>query len=105
LFYLNNFLHDWYYDFGFDEISGNGQARNFGRGGLEGDAIKAEAQDYSGRNNANMSTPADGERPRMQMFVFDGLPALNVLSPANLAGVKDAGSAAFGALVYDVTAN
>ncbi|WP_224361930.1 myxosortase-dependent M36 family metallopeptidase [Hyalangium versicolor] len=105
LFYLNNFLHDWYYDYGFDEISGNAQKQNFGRGGLENDAIKAEAQDYLGRNNANMSTPSDGGRPRMQMYVFDGLPALKVLSPANLAGIKDAGSASFGALVYDVTGN
>ena len=34
--------------------------------------IRAEAQDYSGTNNANMSTPADGGRPRMQMYVFGG---------------------------------
>ncbi|MFL5343255.1 MAG: myxosortase-dependent M36 family metallopeptidase [Hyalangium sp.] len=103
LFYLNNFLHDWYYDFGFDEISGNAQANNYGRGGLDNDSIKAEAQDYSGRNNANMSTPADGSRPRMQMYVFDGVPALTVLSPASQAGNKEAGSASFGATVFDVT--
>jgi hypothetical protein len=34
LFYVNNFLHDWFYDSGFDEASGNGQSNNFGRGGL-----------------------------------------------------------------------
>ncbi|WP_224245252.1 myxosortase-dependent M36 family metallopeptidase [Hyalangium gracile] len=105
LFYLNNYLHDAYYDVGFDEISGNAQARNFGRGGLENDSIKAEAQDYLGRNNANMSTPADGNRPRMQMYVFDGVPTLTVESPANLAGIREAGSASFGATVYNVTAN
>ncbi len=31
---------------------------NFGRGGVEGDPIHAQAQDYSGLNNANMATPA-----------------------------------------------
>jgi hypothetical protein len=32
--------------------------------------ILAEGQDYSGTNNANMSTPADGGSPRMQMYVW-----------------------------------
>ena len=103
LFYLNNFLHDWYYDAGFDEISGNAQALNYGRGGLEGDSIKAEAQDFSGRNNANMSTPSDGARPRMQMYVFDGVPNMNVLSPGSLAGGYEVGTGAFGSLNYDLT--
>ncbi|SEN01298.1 Myxococcales GC_trans_RRR domain-containing protein [Stigmatella aurantiaca] len=103
LFYLNNFLHDWYYDSGFDEASGNAQLVNYGRGGLEGDSLKAEAQDYSGRNNANMSTPADGARPRMQMYVFDGVPNVRVTAPASVAGTLDAGSAAWGKLSYDLT--
>lgn len=103
LFYVNNLLHDWYYDSGFDERAGNAQASNYGRGGLGGDAIKAEAQDYIGRNNANMSTPADGARPRMQMYVFDGVPELSVTAPAALAGTVDAGHAAFGAVVFDLT--
>src|SRR5690606_9069486 len=71
--------------------------------GLEGDSIKAEAQDYSGRNNANMSTPSDGARPRMQMYVFDGVPAMNVLAPGNVAGGLEVGSGAFGSLDYDLT--
>jgi hypothetical protein len=73
LFYNLNFFHDWYYDSGFNEAAGNAQTSNYGRGGIEGDSIKAEAQDFGGRNNANMSTPADGGRPRMQMYLFDGL--------------------------------
>ncbi|TQF15039.1 aldo/keto reductase [Myxococcus llanfairpwllgwyngyllgogerychwyrndrobwllllantysiliogogogochensis] len=72
LFYVNNWLHDDYYDVGFDEAAGNGQQDNLGRGGLGGDRIKAEAQDYSGVNNANMATPADGASPRMQMYIFTG---------------------------------
>ncbi|HLL02827.1 MAG TPA: myxosortase-dependent M36 family metallopeptidase [Myxococcaceae bacterium] len=103
LFYLNNFLHDWFYDAGFDEASGNAQVSNYGRGGLEGDSIRAEAQDYSGRNNANMSTPADGQRPRMQMYVFNGVPEMKALAPANLAANLESGSASFGAQVFELT--
>ncbi len=72
LFYTTNFLHDWFYDDGFNELSGNGQAQNFARGGAANDPLLAEASDFSGRNNANMSTPADGRSPRMQTFVFQG---------------------------------
>lgn len=75
LFYNINFLHDWYYDAGFDEASGNAQTDNFGRGGIAGDSIKGQAQDFSGFSNANMATGADGNRPRMRMYVFP--------SPAN----------------------
>jgi MYXO-CTERM domain-containing protein len=102
LFYMVNFLHDWYYDAGFDEASGNAQMSNFGRGGLENDSIRAEAQDYGGRNNANMSTPADGARPRMQQYVFDGLPELAAKAPANLVRVYESYGAVFGPQVYDV---
>lgn len=77
LFYLNNYLHDDFYDHGFDEASGNAQNANYGRGGEEGDAINAEVQDNSGFNNANMSTPADGSSPRMQMYLFDSKDAIN----------------------------
>ncbi|MGM8892321.1 M36 family metallopeptidase, partial [Psychrobacter sp. 1Y1] len=57
LFFMNNYLHDDFYDHGFDEVSGNAQASNYGRGGVEGDALNVEVQDNSGFNNANMSTP------------------------------------------------
>ncbi|HWO14142.1 MAG TPA: M36 family metallopeptidase, partial [Polyangiaceae bacterium] len=89
LFYTVNWLHDWFYAAGFTEAAGNAQFSNYGRGGLEGDALRAESQDFSGWMNANMSTPADGERPTMQMYVFDyGTSALTVTSaqpPAVLA--------------------
>jgi len=73
LFYVNNWLHDYFYDHGFDEAAGNAQQNNYGRGGAANDRILAEGQDASGRNNANMSTPADGGQPRMQMYLFDGI--------------------------------
>ncbi|MFY1827745.1 myxosortase-dependent M36 family metallopeptidase [Myxococcus fulvus] len=88
LFFVNNWLHDWYYDSGFDEASGNAQTDNFGRGGIGGDPVLAEAQDYSGTNNANMSTPADGASPVMQMYVFNAerFATLTVTAPAEVAG-------------------
>ncbi|MCW5900120.1 MAG: M36 family metallopeptidase [Flavobacteriales bacterium] len=70
LFYWNNVLHDMSYQYGFDEPSGNFQANNYGRGGMQNDRVNADALDGSGTNNANFATPPDGARPRMQMFVW-----------------------------------
>jgi extracellular elastinolytic metalloproteinase len=70
LFYLNNFIHDVQYQYGFDEAGGNFQVNNYGRGGAGNDSVQAEAQDGAGTNNANFGTPPDGQRPRMQMFVW-----------------------------------
>lgn len=70
LFYFNNMMHDVAYPFGFDEVGGNFQVNNYGRGGLGNDSVRAEAQDGSGTNNANFSTPPDGSRPRMQMYLW-----------------------------------
>ncbi|QSQ16426.1 myxosortase-dependent M36 family metallopeptidase [Myxococcus landrumensis] len=103
IFYVTNFLHDWFYDAGFDEASGNAQMSNFGRGGLEGDGMRAEAQDYGGRNNANMSTPADGARPRMQQYIFDGPPELSSAIGSAAAQTHDVRSANFGPDEYDVS--
>jgi hypothetical protein len=68
LFYWNNIVHDVTYGYGFDEAGGNFQVNNYGKGGLGNDDVRAEAQDGSGRNNANFGTNVDGGRPRMQMF-------------------------------------
>jgi alpha-tubulin suppressor-like RCC1 family protein len=72
LFYTCNWMHDKLYELGFTEAAGNFQSTNFGRGGLEGDALQADAQDGSDINNAVMSTPPDGYAPRMEMFLFSG---------------------------------
>lgn len=72
LFYLNNVAHDVLYRHGFNEAAGNFQANNFGKGGAGNDAVNAEAQDGSGTDNANFSTPADGQKPRMQMYLWSG---------------------------------
>lgn len=105
LFYTTNFLHDWFYDAGFDEKSGNNQNDNFGRGGLGKDALRAEAQDYSGRNNANAQVPPDGQAAIIQMFIFSGPSAadLTVQPPSNAAGVKEVGLPGFGLDQFDVS--
>lgn len=72
LFYWNNWMHDKLYQLGFTEAARNFQSNNFGRGGLGNDAVQADAQDGSGVNNANFSTPSDGSAGRMQMFIFNG---------------------------------
>jgi hypothetical protein len=76
LFYWNNLFHDVLYRYGFDEASGNFQANNYGRGGLGGDYVRAEAADGAGTNNANFSTPVESGTsagtPRMQMFLWPG---------------------------------
>ena len=72
VFYWNNFMHDKLYELGFTEAAGNFQNNNFGRGGLGNDAVQADAQDGSGTDNANFSTPPDGSPGRMQMYVFTG---------------------------------
>lgn len=70
LFYWNNLMHDVWYQYGFNEPSGNFQTNNYGRGGAGNDAVQADALDGSGTNNANFGTPADGSAPRMQMYVW-----------------------------------
>ena len=71
LFFTVNFLHDFFYDLGFDEASGNFQQDNFGRGGTGGDSLHALAR-ADGRNNATFEPRPEGESPIMSMFLFDG---------------------------------
>ena len=97
LFYWNNIVHDVFYQYGFDESSGNFQVNTYGKGGLGSDDVRAEAQDGSGTNNANFGTPVDGLRPRMQMFVWTH-PRPNdvVVNGGPAAGTYEASGAAFG---------
>jgi large repetitive protein len=84
LFFVQNWLHDWYYDSGFTEATGNAQVDNFGRGGVGGDPIIAHAQaDALGgsRDNANMATPEDGLSPITNMFLFSGKATTHLATP------------------------
>jgi hypothetical protein len=94
LFYMNNVMHDIWYQYGFNEASGNFQENNYSRGGKENDFVNADAQDGSmadpqSTNNANFATPVDGGKPRMQMFLWNTGPEIKpiiVNSPQNIAG-------------------
>lgn len=78
LFVWTNRYHDILYQYGFTEAARNFQQQNFGRnpgGGTANaiagnDLVRAEAQDFSGTNNANFSTGTDGNQPRMQMYLW-----------------------------------
>jgi len=83
-FYLVNWMHDWWYDSGFTEITGNAQLDNFGRGGLANDQLLITAQagaTAGSRNNASMATPSDGARPRMRMFLWTAGTNTALLAP------------------------
>ncbi|MBS1510792.1 MAG: M36 family metallopeptidase [Bacteroidetes bacterium] len=97
LFYWNNLIHDLAYQYGFTELAGNFQTDNLGRGGLGNDYVQAEAQDGGGSNNANFATPADGTRPRMQMYLFDAasITLCHVNTPASIAGNYNAVESGF----------
>lgn len=99
-FFVVNWLHDVFYDFGFAEIDDNAQDNNFGRGGAGGDRILIEVQDYEDRNNANMSVPGDGSSPRMQIFLWDG-PSTHSVQIGNTSYVT--GRADFGPVNFNTT--
>jgi uncharacterized repeat protein (TIGR01451 family) len=99
LFYANNVMHDVWWHYGFDEASGNFQTNNYGNGGVGNDAVNADAQDGSGTNNANMSTPPDGFNPRMQMYIWNSSPGgdyFQINSPNSLRGKYLANKSGFG---------
>ena len=107
LFYVSNWMHDWWYDSGFTEAAGNAQQSNFDRGGVEGDPVRAEGQDavFAGaRDNANMQTPEDGESPVMQMYLWSPLHKELHFTADPPGQDFDVGQATFGPRVYDLSA-
>jgi len=94
LFYWNNIMHDISYQYGFTEVAGNFQDNNLGRGGKPHDYVFADAQDGLGSNNADFSTPPDGYKPRMQMYLFD---------PATSGGVRIDGDLDNGVICHEYT--
>lgn len=118
LFYMNNKMHDIFYKFGFNEAARNFQTNNFGKGGMQGDAVNAEAFDGSGLNNANFNpgyeTVIGGTSyllaPRMQMYLWDRTqtaadPILRYQynSPATIAGRPKVmtATASFGRILFE----
>ncbi|MGB2750422.1 MAG: M36 family metallopeptidase [Pyrinomonadaceae bacterium] len=81
MFYVMNRYHDVMYRLGFTEAARNFQTTNFTGQGTGNDRVSAEGQDNTVgsscpsqpcTNNANFSTPADGGRGKMQMYVWSG---------------------------------
>ncbi len=106
LFYACNRVHDYLYNLGFTELAGNFQQNNYGQGGMDNDAVLAEAQDGSGTNNANFATPPDGSSGRMQMYLWTGNNSTcsNLTLSGALVASPSIGTADFSA-VGSVTAN
>ncbi|CAE6377925.1 unnamed protein product [Rhizoctonia solani] len=69
-FYVGNSIHDLTYKFGFDEASYNFQNDNYGKGGAGNDRVQISVQDWTGSDNANFATPADGQSGQMRMFTW-----------------------------------
>lgn len=68
LFYLINYYHDMLHLYGFTPASGNFEEAESSDGGIGGDAIAAYAISSAGTNNADFTTPPDGQRPRVRMY-------------------------------------
>ncbi len=109
LFYVNNFMHDFSYKHGFDEVSGNFQQNNYGKAGKGNDYVLAEAQDNSkaaspSLNNANFSTPVDGQSGRMQMFLWNSTSSkiFKVNEPIGIDGYYESSPATWGKQVDNV---
>lgn len=114
LFFRNNILHDFAFQYGFDEAAGNFQQHNYTTEGQGGDYVEAHAQfgaldplncklqtdvDDLCSNNANFTTPPDGMNGRMRMFTWNqeaySTYCLRVDAPSNLAGIIESKHAAF----------
>jgi extracellular elastinolytic metalloproteinase len=67
IFYLNCYMHDFFYLLGFREDDGCFQQDNFGRGGRSNDRVDARAHSGAVNGTANMGTPIDGRQPEMNM--------------------------------------
>ncbi|KAJ6537031.1 Fungalysin metallopeptidase-domain-containing protein [Mycena capillaripes] len=70
-FYVVNTVHDISHRSGFTEKAFNFQQDNFGLGGSSGDRVTASIQDSTGTNNADFSTPPDGQSRHMRVFLWD----------------------------------
>ncbi|MDQ3017751.1 MAG: extracellular metalloproteinase, partial [Bacteroidota bacterium] len=86
LFYWNNVMHDFAFRYGFNEVAGNFQDRNYSGQAANQDYVEAHSQfgdmdvDMCGQqanggmaclNNADFSTPSDGFNGRMRMFTWN----------------------------------
>jgi hypothetical protein len=66
-----NDAHDRFYALGFDELAGNAQEDNFGRGGLGGDPVKVTTYVAGWRNEGWMSRSVDGTPSHVSLTWVD----------------------------------
>lgn len=104
LFYTTNWLHDYYYDSGFNEAAGTAQEVDFEPGGLGGDPVLAEAQNLGpnpqARNSALAYVPRDGVSPRLEFALWNSAET-RTLSVSGRA--YDTGFAQFGAQKFTLS--
>jgi extracellular elastinolytic metalloproteinase len=67
IFYLNCYMHDYFYLLGFREADGNFQRDNFGRGGVPADRVDARSYPMPIDGTASMESFADGRKALMRM--------------------------------------
>ncbi|MGB7500732.1 MAG: T9SS-dependent M36 family metallopeptidase [Moheibacter sp.] len=103
LFFINNIMHDLWYQYGFTEPAGNFQVNNYGNGGLQTDQVWAFGQTgeaMGSMNNAMFGTPADGGNPYMIMFMWTSNEGdshlFSVTTPGAHQGNYDGVQASFG---------
>lgn len=104
LFYAINYMHDFSYNFGFDEYA-NFQDYNKTGKGVGNDHIVAlsqfDANTLININNADFTTPPDGEKGRVRMFLWDNSLSLDknliVNAPFNVSGAYSSSVSDFGA--------
>lgn len=105
LFYMNNMMHDIWYQYGFDEANGNFQKHNYLTNTKGNDAVIALAQtgfDANEVNNATFYTPKDGYPPIMSMYLFEGKTTKNDnihIGLGEFAGDYEASVAPFSPLI------
>ncbi len=107
MFYWTNVMHDVWYEYGFDEISGNFQEENFEFGGQENDVLNADIQDGSFVNNAQFIPSPDGFSPRIEMFEWgqatEPVSISEITAPDEIADDINISAAAFGTGIPDDT--
>ncbi|HHH50308.1 MAG TPA: DUF11 domain-containing protein, partial [Saprospiraceae bacterium] len=119
LFYMNNFMHDFSYQYGFDEAAGNFQQKNYTGEGQDEDPVIAVSQyganipstpndnnpnnDYI--NNANFTALPEGSSGIMRMYAWDrnvtGAKYLSIDAPVTIAGLYETATASFGQILND----
>ncbi len=72
IFYWTNLMHDIFYHYGFDEVSGNFQANNYGNGGLDNDFMEVYIQVSGLSCNSGFIPIPDGQSPVLSTYLCDG---------------------------------